>query len=424
MTDDKEINEFERTMEGCYGSQVDYELLGMFIDDCLAANDVTEKSGDSRFSICIWGHSGIGKTQLVKGYAKKKVVWREKQYDGYDVRPVPIAQFEEMGDIHGMPEERVLMFLDGENGRDERWVPAKLIASYREEGYRVDTSMPTRTMYAPPDWVPLRPGPSILLLDDWNRTSIRIIKGCMQLLQDYGTVSWKLPPGCTIVLTGNPDEQDYLVTSIDKAILTRIKSVTLLHDAEQWAVWAAANGCDGRGINFILRYPEMLLGRERTNPRTLTEFFRYLNLVGDMTVESNRQRAKMQAHGLLDDETVAAMFVFFEREMEMIVEPQDIIRGDPKATSHVKDLMSRQEKRLDILGIICERLYGYVVRPEMDPEPDKVKRFQDFITLDCIPDDMRHSVCRRIAKVQDDGKSQRWLIGDVRLKKLILDTLR
>jgi len=417
----KKVNEFELSYEGCYGMKVSYEQLSDFLLDSFAMNEIAEQTGGERFAICLWGHAGTGKTQFCKQFADREVVWNGEKYSGYEVFDVPIAQFEEMGDLHGLPDRHILL----RKGDSERWVPEEVMSQYVKLGWEVDAEAGVRTMYAPPDWVPQKPGPSILLLDDWNRTSIRVVKGCMQLFQNFGMVSWQLPPGCNIVMTGNPDRQDYMVTSIDSAMLTRIRSVTLKWDAntaKEWALWAQGAGIDERGISFVLKYPEMALGRERTNPRTLTQFFRFLKTVGK--IENERERVAMQAHALLDEETISALFVFFEREMELISDPEDILKGDDHAFQHVRDLMSRKERRIDILGVICERLYVLISQESCKQTPERVKNFQKFITMDCVPDDMRHGICRRIAKSKDRLRGFGWLKDNKMLKELILDTLR
>jgi hypothetical protein len=415
---DKKLNEVEITMKGCYGTQVTYEGLVDFLQTNFQLNFENEKTGLPRFAQCIWGHSGIGKTMMAKSFKHTPIEWGGKKWDGFDIRDVPIAQFEEMGDLHGMPVECFLM--KSPKG-EETWVNRQFIDCYRDLKYELVAGTQSRTMYSPPDWVPLKPGPSILILDDWNRASIRIIKGIMQLLQNHAMISWLLPPGCNIILTGNPDEQDYLVTTIDKAILTRIKHVTLKHDVKEWAVWATAQQLDSRGINFLLTYPEMMVGKERTNPRTLTEFFRFLKMIPN--IESEREKVNLHAHSLLDEETVAAFFVFCTREMEMVIEPDDILDGKEEAKKHIEKLMNRKEPRVDILGVICERLYARMVQPTCEMSDPRIKNFQEFITMEVVPEDMRHSLCRRIAKKRD-GKSQKWLLGNKILKNLILDTLR
>ncbi len=418
--EEKKLNEKERTYAGCYGQQVSYEQLSKFLNMSFQMNAISEKQGTERFASCIWGHSGCGKTSLVKQYRNIPVEWNGKSYKGYDVRDVPIAQFEEMGDLHGIPMDCILM----RNNGDSQWVPQReqTILAFKELGWKLDTKSPPRTIMAPPDWVPLEPGPSILLLDDWNRASIRIIKGIMQLLQNYGMVSWKLPPGCNIVLTGNPDEQEYLVTTIDSAILTRIKHVTLKEDAKEWSVWATSQGLDARGISWVLYQPEMMIGAERTNPRTLAAFFK--ELVNINNIEAQREDFLLHANSLLDEETVNAFFVFCTRHMEEVIEPLDILDGKIEVEKSIDKLMKRKEPRTDILGVICQRLFATLIDEKIEQTKERINNFQNFITSDSIPEDMRDSVCRQLAKKMDaSGRNHKWIMDNKKLRKQVMDML-
>lgn len=428
----KENEQGEQNFSGCYGEMATYADLAQFLEDSFNSNCQADVSGsDERFATCIWGHSGIGKTAIVKQQANKPVKWAfngdtPKEYPGYAVFNVPIAQFEEMGDLHGLPSRHIKVIKESQ----DRWVPEEVLQGYLKDGWEVQHSAGVRTMYAPPDWVPSKPGPAILLLDDWNRASVRIIKGIMQLLQNYGMVSWKLPPGCNIVLTANPDEQDYLVTSIDNAILTRIRSVTLKHDAKEWAVWATKNGLDSRGISFLLQYPEMMIGPERTNPRTLAQFFRDLKSIPNIESEVNQKRFRMLAASLLDEQTVSSMMVFMERDVEMIIEPEQIIKGDNQDWSfietHMNKLMTSREKRIDVVSVICDRLFAHVVQSTTDTDERSVKNFQRFVTMKEIPEDMRHNLCLRLARYKDPAQGNRnhkWLVSNALLAKLIIQNV-
>jgi hypothetical protein len=412
----------EQNWQGCYGEKVKPSELVSFLGDVFAANAEAEKlRSDERFATCIWGHSGLGKTSIIKQHCNNPIVWRGKEYPGYKVYDVPIAQFEEMGDLHGMPARHVLMSKQNGKGPVERWIPEEVVPGYLTDGWQMEHRAGVRTMYAPPDWVPSEPGPSILLLDDWNRASVRIIKGIMQLLQNYGMVSWKLPEGCNIILTGNPDEQDYLVTSIDAAILTRIRSITLKVDAKEWAVWAQGASLDPRLINFCLTYPEMMIGAERTNPRTLSELGRCLRKIPNLTSKEDQIRFKMMASSLLDDQTVSTLMVFIERDVEMIIEPEQVLAGEDWIKDHIHKLMSQAEKRIDVLGVICDRLFAYLVQPTTTVDKKSIKNFQDFLCLDEIPEDLRHNLCLRIARVRDRGNVQQWIMYNDKLKKLIME---
>jgi hypothetical protein len=363
-----------------------------------------------------------GKTALVKQHCRNPVMWKGKEYPGYKVFDVPIAQFEEMGDLHGMPSRHIKVARAGDGAPEEKWIAEEVQQGWLKDGWEIVPSSGVRTMYAPPDWVPSDPGPSILLLDDWNRASVRIIKGIMQLLQNYGMVSWKLPDGCNIVLTANPDEQDYLVTSIDTAILTRIRSITLTHDAKEWAVWAQGAGLDPRGINYVLRYPEMMIGNERTNPRTLAQCFRDMKRIQNIGSKEQQNRFKTIASSLLDDETVSSLIVFMERDVELIVEPEQILNGSdwPWIQGHIAKLMGGREKRIDVLGVICDRLFAYLVQPGTKADKSSIQNFQKFITIDDIPEDLRHNLCLRLSRVKDGGKTHQWILHNEKLTKMIL----
>ena len=161
-----------------YGTKCNTEELVNFIQHTLLSNEKAEEKGNPKTPICIWGEHGIGKTQTVQTYA---------QENGYKFAYIAPAQFEEMGDLVGMPK-----ITDG------------------------TTENKGTTVFVPPDWVPREEGPGILLIDDVNRADDRILRGIMQLLQNYELVSWKLPAKWHIVLTANPDGGDYSVTPIEE----------------------------------------------------------------------------------------------------------------------------------------------------------------------------------------------------------------
>ena len=402
-----------------YTCSFNYERVTSLWDNgCVPLFDFNIPDGNEFDTNGIVSHN----TAIVKQRCNQPVTWNGKKYDGYRVIDVPLAQFEEMGDLHGMPSRYVKVIKNGDSPKVERWVPEEVVQGYLEAQWQLVYDAGVQTKYAPPDWVPKEAGPTILLLDDWNRASVRIIKGIMQLLQNYGMVSWKLPPGCNIVLTANPDEQDYLVTSLDSAILTRIRSVTLRHDAKDWAVWAQKEKLDPRLINFVLTYPEMMIGPERTNPRTLAEFGRNVRRIPNIESKESQKRFMMLAHALLDEQTVSSIMVFCERDVEMVVEPEAILKGEDWIPKHITKLMTQKEQRVDVLGVICDRLFAYVVQPDTKATKKAIENFQGFLTMKHIPEDMRHNFCLRIARVRE-GSANQWILHNDALTKMILDVV-
>lgn len=411
---------------GCYGFRGNHSDLSDWLEDFINMSFVDEKETPSeRWVACIWGQPGIGKTSYVNYLKSVPVDWNGKCYEGWDVIAVPAAQLEEMGDIHGLPEKCVYVKKE-ELGQ---WVSCEkdILQGWLSDGWEVDYKLGTKTMYSPPPFVPSVSRPTIILIDDANRASTRILKGMMQLFQTHRTVSWSLPLGCVIVLTGNPSFQDYMVADLDSAILSRMQHFTLTCDAKQWVIWATANKLDSRGISYISKYPEMLVGNELTNPRSLTKFFRFMkNSIFDINTESIR-RMRMFAEGLLDKATVASMLTFFQRDLGLVIDPENILNGDDWIFERLKNLSKgiknkkngEIEIRIDIISVIAERLFAHVVTLD-SPTREQVENFQKFVSSKYLEDDIRYNICMRLFRY---GGKQNWLIGNKNLTDLIMDVL-
>jgi len=275
---------------------------------------------------------------------------------GYQWAYIAPAQFEEMGDLVGMPSV--------------------------EDG---------RTVFSSPDWVPTEEGPGILLIDDVNRADDRILRGIMQLLQNYELVSWKLPKYWQIVLTANPDGGDYSVTPMDNAMLTRMMHITMNFDPKSWAVWAEHAGVDSRCINFVLTYPEIALG-ERTTPRSLVQFFQSIESIKDFS----KELALLQTLGAscLDDETVTSFVTFVQQNLAKLIKPATILstkKFDKEVYKHVKALVTKDMLRVDILSTLCTRLINHLRLNDITPSKSEVKNIQSFIKMDFLPNDLRLS---------------------------------
>lgn len=411
--------------EGCYGPRLSYPDMKDFLKTAFAADDWSEAHNPGeRFSTCIWGPAGTAKSSCVRSFENEPVKWRGRDYKGYQIVYVPIAQYEEMGDLLGLPSRHLCMSYVDDGGKErEDWVPEQCVEAYKAIGWKFLPERGVRTFCAPPAWVPQEPGPIILLFDDWNRASLRIIKGVMQLLQTYGTVTWRLPPGSHIVLTGNPDDHDYQVTTLDRAILTRIRSATMIFDAKEWSVWAQAHGLDSRGISWGLRFPDYMFGKERTNARTVSEVFRMTKHIGDITDKKNQDEFSRIALSLLDEETVMDMLVHFQRDIGLVADPEIILNGGlvggKTIDKYISDLMSGKEKRTDIVGVICDRLYAYMHQDTVHPEPAMVKNFQHFLTIDALPEDARHALVARLCRSKDSQRLARWILGNKKLDAIM-----
>jgi MoxR-like ATPase len=247
--------------------------------------------------------------------------------------------------------------------------------------------------------VPTEEGPGLLILDDINRADDRILRGVMQLLQNFEMFSWSIPKKWQILATANPDNGLYSVTPMDDAMLTRMLHVTLTFDAKAWATWALANGIDQRGIDFVLTYPESVTGK-RTTPRSLVQFFRQISAIPDLHAAIDIVHV-LAASGL-DVETAAAFTAYIQESMAKIPSSAEILGADnPKDFLEriAKLSKSETEKRVDLVATICTRLLIQIGHGKKELPENAAKNLIALLSSDVLPGDLRFSMHRDLASL-------------------------
>jgi hypothetical protein len=327
-----------------YGARVNSQRLHKLMQHQFKRNRQLMRRGLAGVPLSIWGTHGIGKTQLVRDFAKAN------QWKLVSLAP---AQFEEMGDLIGMPQI--------------------------EAG---------RTVLRKPAWVPEDFGPGILLLDDFNRADDRILKGLMPLLQAGKLISWSLPPDWHIVLTANPDEGDYYVTPLDPAMLTRMFNVQLRFEVAPWADWAATHRLPGYLIDFILLYPEVI-GAERSTPRSVTQFFESIQELS--LVPKNRDLIAAIAHGYLDEKSVGLFMAYVKSAnpglpaIKLLLQTENF---QQEVARPFETFLQDSSQQLDVLSAYWNRLFRTL--KALDTLEDRtLQNLETFLQLSTIPEDVR-----------------------------------
>jgi len=291
--------------------------------------------------LCIWGKPGIGKTEIVRAFTRKL---------GWSFQQINPAQFEEMGDLLGMP-------------------------IVQED----------QTVFRPPSWVPRSNGPGILLIDDVNRADDRILRGIMQLLQDGRLISWTLPPQWQIVLTANPDTGDFSVTPLDAAMLTRMLHVELVFELSAWLRWAGAAGLDLRGLDFAARYPELMVGT-RTNPRSMTQFLIQAGAISDW--RRSRELVLQLAAASLDSETVGGLMQYIQTGGSSLPDPSELLINGPG--QQAESYSPAQ------FWVVTERLLRFLGNDAPALTNTMQGNLKVLLLSDGMPEDMRLGVAQRL----------------------------
>lgn len=365
----------------CYGAKLSSDALGSTLDHILQTNLRRQDAGQPATPVCIWGPHGLGKTTLVRDYAAAR---------GWQFAYCAPAQFEEMGDLHGLPTR-----VQADDGT-------------------------AQTAFLPPDWVPRSPGPGILLLDDLNRADDRILRGLMQLLQNFEMFSWRLPERWQIVATANPEGGDYSVTPLDDAMLTRLLHLTLVWDVRAWARWATDSGVDPRGVDFVLTYPEVVTGR-RTTPRSLTQFFEQIEHIDDL--QAQLELVTTLALSSLDQVTVSAFVAYVSDNLAQLVQPEEILGAhDWDAVDARLHALAGSEdaRRVDRLATVCTRLVLALSASTYVPHDGHGPNLVRFLLHPTLPSDLRFSTHQDLVQA---GPQVREMMRDPRIVDALLPSL-
>lgn len=323
-------------------------------------NRVLQEQNKKRTAIEVVGESGIGKTSSIIQIAEER---------GMDIEKLNLAQIEELGDLIGYPLKE--FHLCSPEGKCI-WVPDNLLDNYAKLGYNIIEGVDARMSYAPPAWLPKETNDNggILILDDWNRADQRFIQAVMELLDRGQYISWSLPPNWTICLTANPDTGDYNVSSIDNAQRTRFISFDLDFDKDIWAQWAEAEGIDGRCINFVLMYPEVLKKEgdvQTVNARSLVTFFNTISGFKNFNDSDTLYKIMLIAKGCFSskENIVGNLFtMFINNKLDKLIQPEEMLFGEWKSVA--KEIEStvfsgeNNSYRADIGATITTRFINFV----------------------------------------------------------------
>ena len=343
-----------------YGSTLTTDGVRGLLEHVIEANTEEEARGERGTPVCIWGPHGNGKTTLVRDFAAEK---------GMRFVYVAPAQFEEMGDLHGLPVQR------GKN-----------------------------TVFAAPEWVPTEEGPGIIVFDDFNRAEDRIIRGLMQLLQNGGMFSWKLPKNWHIVLTANPEGAGYSVTPIDEAVATRMLHVRLDFDIRCWADWAKKAGVDRRGVNFLVKHHEHV-GKGRNTPRSFVQFFSQIRNIQDLKAKEGL--VVSLGSSALESSTVVDFLSYVEKE-ESIPEPTVVVNAKTQKAARIAGRILREDRSgISMFQVFCDRLRDHLAK-FTELSDAQLKNMVSFMTDPDFPQDLLHPFNFELMKTRNQVLKPLW----------------
>jgi len=185
----------------------------------------------------------------------------------------------------------------------------------------------------------------------------RFMQAVMEICDRQEYISWKLPKNWHVVLTTNPDNGDYNVTTLDVAQQTRFISVELKYDVNVWAKWAEEVKIDGRCINFMLMNPELVT--QKVNPRSITTFFNAISSI--QKFEDELPIIQMIGEGSVGVDFSGMFTMFINNKLDKIISPEDILTKDEAyVIGSLKDMVGEEDSyRNDIASIVTTRIINF-----------------------------------------------------------------
>jgi hypothetical protein len=362
--------------------KLNVEELKSFIKHMVKNNQHIQSEGKVPVAINIEGDAGLGKTSAIMQLGKEL---------NMQVVKLNLSQLEELGDLVGFPvKEFQIQNAEGKT----TWINEAQISAASAKGYKV---IDKRMAHAAPEWIQGKGEGGFLILDDYTRADHRFMQATMEILDRQEYVSWKLPKNWHVILTTNPDNGDYNVTSLDVAQKTRFISTELKFDINVWAKWAELANIDGRCINFMLMHPELVT--QRINPRAITTFFNGISSIPKF--EDNLPIIQMIGEGSVGSDFAAMFTMFINNKLDRIISPEDTLTKDEAyVIGALNSAVGRDNDfRADISSIIATRLINYsLVFAEKKAIPAPMIQRIIKLTTDCdaFTDDLRYYMIKEI----------------------------
>lgn len=280
-------------------------------------------------NIMLIGKHGIGKSEILTAHFKEQ---------GMKVVTLFLGQMSDPGDIIGLPSR---------------------VETKDHQGH-----VTSQTDFTPPYWFPIDGQPIVLFLDELNRARPEILQTVMDLTLNRKLAGKALPEGSHVIAAVN-DGEEYQLTDLDPALVSRFNIYEFKPTAEEWLNWAVSEKLDGRVINFIQNNPTWLDGdkddkKQDYNGLEKSADRRAWKKVSDimLRVDTIKDIHKRIIAGIVGA-GAAASFIRFAQQ-------NDVITGKDLLLKYEKTLKKVEKFQLHEFAILNESIFRFLQHAKMD----------------------------------------------------------
>jgi hypothetical protein len=275
----------------------------------------------------------------------------------------------------------------------------------------------------------------IYLIDDAFRANALIMQAVMDLLESQTCGSWKLPPNTTIVLTNNPDDGNYSVSSTDGAQNDRSITIDMKWDHNDWAENAEGK-TDSRCINFTLTHNDAftvnvdksgLLPENYVSPRMLDKFFSLISNIEDFSSQEGMLSINEFGEATIGKVLTKEFIRFVTEKGDRLPSPEQLLKkftekelsdfcakeiGNPTNPASYKKATS---------SVVIQRMRNYLVNDQSNYDKKEVTAMADRIKFilnnPLFAQDQMNALVSSISKGHQNNKNLRNIISYIATDK-------
>lgn len=335
-------------------------------------------------NVMLVGRHGIGKSQIITGFFAEQ---------NQKVIPFFLGQMSDPGDLIG------LMHKNEKTGISE---------------------------FLPPFWWPQSDQPVVLFLDELNRARPEILQSVMDLTLNRTLAGKSLPAGSRVIAAVNEGEE-YQLTDLDPALVSRFNIYQFVPTVEDWLVWANRKNLDPRVVSFIQQNSEYLDGDPRADASDAGTF------AAELVRTPDRRSWERVAGAIADVTDVKELHVkliaglvginaarAFTKELKKSssLSADDVLLRFSKAKAKIKKLQAHELAGLNERIILRIEKGGF-----SDAEEKKVlKNFGAYVDL--LVDSGQSEACAHLASMLERQRFQsasEFLLADPEILARLVD---
>ena len=249
------------------------------------------------------------------------------------------------------------------------------------------------TKYLAPQFLPTKqavedgmyPKKGILVLEEINRVPSDTISVLYPLLLEKKINGHMIADGWRIGVTMNPDTMNYLVNSLDDAMLDRFIAIEVTADIDDYIEYSLKHHPNDDVLSYLKACPDMLLIVKKSadstalakspTPRGWTKIQELFN---HCKLEDHLMREL--AGGIVGPQAASSFYGFLNNRNLMIPSTKDLLENYDEVKNDIKHLI--ENNHIDILNYIIQKVIISFVEDE-----EHIKNIKAFLVD--LPEEMQ-----------------------------------